>query len=260
MTRRDKAKKDARRNPELWPLYKKLRNEVTEAIRIAMQDHYSSLIEQNKNDPKKMWRTINKVLDRDSSKVPVTSLNCEGKLLTNDREIANAFNEHFISVGPKLAEEIITEPNDDPLSQISGINSKILNFKIIDIQYILRALKELKNGKASGPDRIPVGLVKDASEFIALPLTLVYNASLVTGVFPDIWKVARVTPIFKSGARGDMNNYRPISVLSIFARIMEKTVHDQLIDYFKEKKMLKKNQHAFRKNAELNYHFFSKKY
>ena len=195
--------------------------------------------------PKKMWRTINKVLDRDSSKVPVTSLNCEGKLLTNDREIANAFNEHFVSVGPKLADEIRTEPNDDPLAQISGINSKILNFKIIDIQFILRALKELKNGKASGPDRIPVGLVKDASEFIALPLTLVYNASLVTGVFPDIWKVARVTPIFKSGARGDMNNYRPISVLSIFARIMEKIVHDQLIDYFKEKKMLKKNQHAF---------------
>ena len=114
MTRRDKAKKDARRNPELWPLYKKLRNEVTEAIRIAMQDHYSSLIEQNKNDPKKMWRTINKVLDRDFSKVPVTSLNCEGKLLTNDREIANVFNEHFVSVGPKLAEEIRTEPNDDP--------------------------------------------------------------------------------------------------------------------------------------------------
>ena len=247
MTRRDKAKKDARRNPELWPLYKKLRNEVTEAIRIAIQDHYSGLIEQNKNDPKKMCRTINKVLDRDSSKVPVTSLNCEGKLLTNDREIASAFNEHFVSVGPKLAEEIRTEPNDDPLAQISGINSKILNFKIIDIQYILRALKELKNGKASGPDRIPVGLVKDASEFIALPLTLVYNASLVTGVFPDIWKVARVTPIFKSGARGDMNNYRPISVLSMFARIMEKIVHDQLIDYFKEKKMLKKNQHAFRK-------------
>ena len=80
-----------------------------------------------------MWRTINKVLDRDSSKVPVTSLNCEGKLLTNDREIANAFNEHFVSVGPKLAEEIRTEPNDDPLAQISGISSKILNFKIIDL-------------------------------------------------------------------------------------------------------------------------------
>ena len=55
MMRRDKAKKDTRRNPALWPLYKKLRNEVTKAIRIAMQDHYSGLIEQNKNDPKKMW-------------------------------------------------------------------------------------------------------------------------------------------------------------------------------------------------------------
>ena len=110
----------------------------------------------------------------------------------------------------------------------------------------------MKNGKASGPDRIPVGLVKDSSEFIALPLTLIYNASLVTGAFPNIWKVARVTPIFKSGARGDMNNYSPISVLSIFARILEKIVHDQLIDYLKEKRTLKKNQHAFRKLHSTN--------
>ena len=56
-----------------------------------------------------------------------------------------------------------------------------------------------------------------------------------------------MTPTFKSGVAGDMNNYRPISALSIFARILEKIVHDQLIDYFKEKQMLKKNQHAFRK-------------
>ena len=247
MVRRDKAKKDARRNPELWPLYKKLRNEVTKAIRSTMEDHYSGLIEQNKNDPKEMWRTINKVLDRDSSKVLVTSLNCDGKLLTNGREIATALNKHFVSVGPKLAEEIKTKTNDDLLAHICDNNSTILNFKMVDVPFIFRALKGLKNGKASGPDRIPVGLVKDASEIIALPLTLIYNSSLTAGVFPDVWKAARVTPIFKSGVRSDVNNYRPISVLSIFARVLEKIVHDQLIDYFKEKQLLKHNQHAFRK-------------
>ena len=70
-----------------------------------------------------MSQTINKALDRDSSKAPVSSLNCEGKILTNDREIAKAFNKHFVSVGPKQAEEIRTEPNDDPFALISGINS-----------------------------------------------------------------------------------------------------------------------------------------
>lgn len=147
-------------------------------------------------------------------------------------KIANAFNKHFVSIDPKLAEEIRTEPND---------------FRTVDIQYILRALTELKNGKASGPDRIPVGLVKDASEFITLPLTLIYNSSLTSGVFPYIWKVAKVTPIFNSGARDDVNNYRPISVLSIFGRILEKIVHDRLIHYFNEKQLLTKNQLAFRK-------------
>ncbi len=61
-----------------------------------MEDHYSGLIEQNKNDPKEMWRTINKVLERDSYQVPVTSLNCDGKVLTNDGEIATALNKHFV--------------------------------------------------------------------------------------------------------------------------------------------------------------------
>ena len=84
-------------------------------------------------------------------------------------------------------------------------------------------------------------------KFIVLPLTLIYSTLLVTEVFSDIWKVARVTPIFNSGARGDMSNYRPISVLSLFARMLEKIVHYHLIDYFKEKQMLKKHQHTFRK-------------
>ena len=82
----------------------------------------------------------------------------------------------------------------------------ITNFKTVDTQQILEALTGLKNGKASGPNKIPVRHTKDASEFIALPLTLIYNSSLTAGNFPDIWKITRVSPIFKSGVRGDINN------------------------------------------------------
>ncbi len=136
---------------------------------------------------------------------------------------------------PKLAEEIRTKLNAGPLAHICANDSAILNFKMVDIPFIFGALTELKNGKASGPDRITVGLVRDASEIIALLLTLIYNSSLTTGVSPDVWKAARVTPISKSGVRSDVTNYRPISVLSIFARILGKIVHDQLIDYFKKR-------------------------
>ena len=62
---------------------------------------------------------------------------------------------------------------------------------------------------------------------IAPSLTLIFNQSIRTGIFPTDWKVARVTPIYKSGEKHSMTNYRPISVISIVARIMEKLIHNQ---------------------------------
>ena len=67
MTKRDRMKKAAKKNPHLWPNYKGLRNQCTSAIRKAIQDYYHGLIEETKDDPKKMWKTINRVLNRDSA-------------------------------------------------------------------------------------------------------------------------------------------------------------------------------------------------
>ena len=108
---------------------------------------------------------------------------------------------------------------------------------------------QLKNVKAPGPDKISTKLFKDAADFIWKPLTMVFNSSLKYGIFPDIWKLARVTPIFKTGSKSqkDGNNHRPISVISVFSRMLEKIVHDQLIEYPITDKVLTPNQSAFRK-------------
>ena len=87
-------------------------------------------------------------------------------------------------------------------------------------------------------------LVKDAKEFIAYPLTLIYNSSLVNGVFPDIWKLARVTPIHKSGPKPDLNNYRPISVISV---LLEQLTDNQLFKFLKTNESTTCSQSAFRK-------------
>ena len=104
-------------------------------------------------------------------------------------------------------------------------------FRTVDENYILDAIDQLKNGKASGPDKVSITIVKDVKDLIAKPLKIIFNNSVMNGVFPDIWKLARVTPIFKSGTKSDANNYRPISVISIFSRMLERLVHDQLFDF-----------------------------
>ena len=99
-------KKAATKNPLLWPTYKRLRNQCTCAIRKAIQDHYHGLIEETNDDPKKMWKTINRGLNRDSVSKSNSSLNVDDIVVTEGGELAGALNQHFFSVGPKLAEKL----------------------------------------------------------------------------------------------------------------------------------------------------------
>ena len=167
--------------------------------------------------------------------------------MTGEDELAEALNQHFISVGPKLAEKIKTTPNYNQLKHIKPNDSGTLILKPVSNSQALKSLKQLKNGKACGPDKIPTTLVNDATNFISYTLTLIYNSSIKHGIFPGPGKIARVAAIFKSGKRCDSNNYRPISVLSIFSRVLEKIVHDQLHEFLKANGILTNNQYAFRK-------------
>ena len=124
-----------------------------------------------------------------------------------------ALNHHFVSVGLNLAKQIDVKPDDDCLKHIIPVSDK-LKFKAIDEGYVLHAISRLEKGKAPGPDKVSVTLVQDAAKSISYPLVLIYNSLLKNGVFPEVWKVAKVTPIYKSGTRTDVNNYRPISVIS----------------------------------------------
>ena len=82
---------------------------------------------------------------------------------------------------------------------------------------------------------------------VSKSLAKIFNASLETGTFPEVWKLARVAPIFKTGVKSDMSNYRPISVLSTVARVFEKIVYEQLYDYFEKNRFLTKYQSGFRR-------------
>ena len=94
---------------------------------------------------------------------------------------------------------------------------------------------------------MPTKIVKDVYDLVSKPLSMIFNSSLENGIFPDIWKLAKVTPIFKSGAKKDLNNYRPFSVISMFSRLLERLVHEHIFDFILENNTITKNQSAFRK-------------
>ena len=223
MRKRDQTKRLATNDIALWPKYKKLRNLVTSRIRDAIKDYFSQKISDSQGNPSKMWKTINTVLGKTSKTTSVAMVEFENKQLTDKKEITSAFNRHFTNVGPSLAGKIEGKLNDDPTRFIPSNEASVkFKFKPATKQYVLNALRGLKSSKSPGPDRIPAKILKDAAEVICDPLKIIFNESLKVGIFPDIWKTARVTPIFKSGPQSDLNNYRPISVLSAVSRTFEK--------------------------------------
>ena len=119
-------------------------------------------------------------------------------------------------------------------------------FRDITQTEILNLPLGLVASKASGMDGISAKVLKIAAPVITPSLALIFNQSISISIFPSDWKIARVTPIFKTGAKQDMENYRPISVISIVSKIMEKLIYNQLYDYLINSNILSNSQHGVR--------------
>ena len=89
-------------------------------------------------------------------------------------------------------------------------------------------------------------LTRECAELICISICKIFNCSLTTGIFPDDWKCAKVTPLFKQGSSSDMNNYRPISVISVVAKVFERIRYDQVYAYLSEHSIISKSQSGFR--------------
>ena len=113
----------------LWPRYKVLRNKVTYELRNCVQQYYHTIIEENSSDPKEMWKTINKVLNKGNPSTSFTAVNFQGQRLDRPNEIAEAFNEHFVTICPKLASSIEEKPDDNPLKYLEESNRNAPKFQ-----------------------------------------------------------------------------------------------------------------------------------
>ena len=116
----------------------------------------------------------------------------------------------------------------------------------INNEEILKILTNLKANKAHGPDNISVNMIKLSGDALCLPLKLIFNNILNTGIFPKQWKNANVTPIHKKGNKQIINNYRPISLLPIFAKVFEKIIFVNLYNHLIRNKLITDNQSGFR--------------
>ena len=119
------------------------------------------------------------------------------------------------------------------------------NIPLITEKEVRQAIEKLSSNKATGPDGMSVRTLKLISPVFARPLTKLLNLSISSGKFPTEWKTAKVAPLFKSGPRDIRNNYRPISVLSILLKVLEKHIAKSLMNHLTENGLLYNLQSVF---------------
>ena len=120
------------------------------------------------------------------------------------------------------------------------------HFSPVTAKFVLDELKKLQISKSTGLDMIPARFLKDGARISYEPLKYIIDLSLMSSTFPNDMKMAKVTPLYKKKDKTDVSNYRPISVLSVVSKILEKSVHAQMEKYFQEKKLIYKFQSGFR--------------
>ena len=147
--------------------------------------------------------------------------------------------------GPSLANLIPDYDNSDPTTYIH--NSPVSSFVMSTVteSLVSKLFSELNVHKASLG--LPNKLIKIASKQLSVPFTFIYNKSITLGVVSDIFKISRVTPIYKNGNITDPMNYRPISILTAFSKVLEKFIYDQMILFLEKHKILFPHQFGFRK-------------
>ena len=113
-----------------------------------------------------------------------------------------------------------------------------MDSKPLSINNLKDAFFSLKINKISSVDDVSFNIIKNCFGVLCEPLTYLFQISLEKGVFPDDLKIAKVTPIYKTGDNSDVSNYRPISVLPCFSKILERLMYNRLYKYLKENNIL----------------------
>ena len=234
--------KDNRHNIDLQIKYKTEKKLVKSMLYKAKTNYYKEKLCECRGNTANTWKLIKEVVpDKKSS-----HYHC----FDNKKEKAEEFNKHFANVGKIIYEKTrICNPSErttEYTMTIQPTDSTYFRPEPVDIDSVILIIKHLNDTKSIGADKIPLSFLRDSLSITAFYLTCIVNTSIVTGKFPTMWKQAVVVPLLKGGDPQNVQNYRPISLLSVVSKILEKIIARQLTFYLESKSLLSTNQHGFR--------------
>lgn len=223
-------------DPRYKDVYKETKKEYQNKLIRTRAKNYQNRLEKSDNKAKSMWQLVNEILGKYQNQVDI-------QVQGDTKKVANKFND-FLS---NIATQLMLQLDKIPFSCNIKYNSKSMNLNAVDAQEILEIVKRFKNKLSSGEDEVPTSIIKFCIKDILDPIVYIVNNSLEFGIFPDNLKHALVKPIHKKGDPAQIENYRPISLLSSFSKIFESVMCNRLISFMTQCNLFNEIQHGYQK-------------
>ena len=199
-TSSDKLRKQAIKSKSevFFDAYKQMRNKVNKVNIDLKREYFTNKIASHEGDIKSTWKTINLVLNKKSKTTQITTLDVDGEKISNHEAIAEHMNTYFCNIGQGLSKKIPATQNP----RLKGeylVNPEGTRFHLqpVNSNQVASVLGKFKTSMGFGTDCIANHFLKIALPIISYSLCDIFNLSIAIEVFPDSWKIARVTPIFK---------------------------------------------------------------
>ena len=233
-------------------IYRRFRNKLSKKKYQAKKKYFMNLLNDAKNEGDKTatWNIINRVFGRKKKNRvfpdSVKTKEPNPRELSDHKDIADGLNNHFTSIAQNLADSL-PKTNTTYSSFLGPENKNSIFLRNVDIEEIYEEIVNICPRKAAGYDDIPPKIIKWAPQLFAPILRTIFNKCIDSGYYPDAMKIAKVTPIYKKGDKNDLNNYRPISVLSQFNQLFERLLSKRLLSFFEKFNIITKKQFGFLK-------------
>ena len=223
--------KESPKYSEIHRNFKTYKNIIRRSIMLAKRDYYIKTFSKYSKNLRMTWNAINETLNRPKSKrrFPAEFKLANGKIISDHKVIADAFNDYFIGIGAQDTETPQGNSHySDYLSNKPNCNLKIHPITNCDVAEIIG---NLKPKTSTGIDNISSKLLRQTKDSITESLTIIVNQMLKTGTFPELLKTSKVIPLYKKGDNSNLSNYRPIALLPSISKIFEKGILTQLTKY-----------------------------
>ena len=222
-------------------IYKSYNRNLNTLLRQAKKLYFVNKFKEAEGNPAKTWRIIKLVVNpRAAPTIP------DIPDAHSDNQVANIMCAHFTDIGRSVSDSVAQSPSDGSYNDFLDEAAEVSIFlRPVTLAELETTVKSMKNS-AAGSDFFSVRILRSVFSIISGHLLYLINSCFKSGVYPDCLKSAHVVPLFKSGDKNDMNNYRPISMLPIISRLFEKLIYVRMVDFLNKNSYFHPTQFGFR--------------